>query len=155
MSAGFRAHPVSRFQEAALRHHDRAQVDVVCYATVAKPDATTDRLRGLADGWVDAAALTDADLAGRVRQDEVDVLVDLDGHDSGNRLLAFARRPAPVQVTYNGYVDTTGMSAIDWRITDAWHDPQGRTERYPHRATVPAGGWELVLHAGRGRPGRE
>lgn len=130
VSAGFRAHPVARFQTAEMAARDRGHHELICYNSVARADAVTDRLRGLADGWVDASGLTDEQLAERVRADGIDVLVDLDGHDSGNRLLCFARRPAPVQVTYNGYVDTTGMAAMDWRLTDEWHDPPGLTERY-------------------------
>ena len=126
VSGAFREHPVPRFQEADFRSHDRGRVEVVCYSDVVKPDATTRRLRGWADRWVESAGWPDEHLAERVRADGIDVLVDLTGHDVGNRLMAFARRPAPVQVTYNGYVDTTGMATMGWRITDEWHDPHPR-----------------------------
>jgi predicted O-linked N-acetylglucosamine transferase (SPINDLY family) len=72
--------------------------------------------------------LPDRELAGIVRRDHVDILVDLTGHTNGNRLLVFARKPAPIQVTWNGYANTTGMEAMDYRITDAYADPPGMTE---------------------------
>jgi predicted O-linked N-acetylglucosamine transferase (SPINDLY family) len=87
------------------------------------PDATTERLRASADVWRDARGVPDADLAAQIELDAIDVLVDLGGHTSGNRLLSFARRPAPVQVTYCGYPGTTGLAAMDWRLTDAEADP--------------------------------
>lgn len=131
VSADLRGHPVARFIEAALAHHDRTRVDVFCYSGAARPDATSARLRKLAHAWRDTALLSDAALAEQVRGDRIDVLVDLDGHASGGpRMRLFARKPAPVQVAYNGYVNTTGLRAMDWRITDAHHDPPGLTERY-------------------------
>jgi predicted O-linked N-acetylglucosamine transferase (SPINDLY family) len=133
VASGFRDHPTARFQEQVLRRHDRSAVKVYCYADVPakKADATTARLRGLADVWSDMAGMNDDAVAELVRSDQIDVLVDLHGHSTANRLPVFARRPAPVQVTYNGYVNTTGMAAMDWRITDALHDPpELGTDRY-------------------------
>ena len=130
VSSGFREHPNARFQELILANHDRERFEVFCYVDEPNPDAITDRLRGLCDRWVDITGLTDEALADRVREDRIDVLVDLTGHDHGNRLLVFARRPAPVQATYNGYIDTTGMSSMGYRITDALHDPPGLTDRF-------------------------
>jgi predicted O-linked N-acetylglucosamine transferase (SPINDLY family) len=123
VSPDFRAHSVSFFIEPLLAQHDRRRVEAVCYAVNARQDGVTARLRRLADGWVEAAALSHEALAERVRADRIDVLVDLAGHTGGNRLPAFALRPAPVQMTWLGYPTVTGLRAIDYRITDAAVDP--------------------------------
>lgn len=130
VSPYFRTHAVSAFVEPLLAAHDHAVVEVLCYADQWQQDATTQRLRRAADQWRDVVSLSDDALARLVRDDQVDILVDLTGHIGGNRLLTFARRPAPVQVTYLGYQATTGMQAIDYRLTDAWADPPGQTERW-------------------------
>jgi predicted O-linked N-acetylglucosamine transferase (SPINDLY family) len=136
VSADFRTHPVGCYVEPLLAGHDRARFEVSCYANVARPDAVTRRLQGLADHWVSLLGIPDAAAAERIRQDRIDILVDLAGHTSGNRLLVFARRPAPVQVTYIGYPGTTGMPAIAYRISDANGDPPGLTEKYYTEETI-------------------
>ena len=73
--------------------------------------------------------MSDEDVARLVRDDGIDILVDLSGHTGSNRLLVFARKPAPVQVTYLGYPNTTGLQTIDWRISDVRADPPGMTEK--------------------------
>lgn len=123
------AHPCSRFIEPLLAAHDRSAVEVVCYAQVPAPDPVTARLRALADHWVPITSLTDAAVAERVRTDGIDVLVDLAGHTARHRLGVFARKPAPVQVTWLGYPDTTGISTIDARLTDSVADPPGDADR--------------------------
>ncbi len=123
VSADFRQHSVAFFLGAILACHDRERVRVCCYASVAVPDAVTARLQGLADEWVSIAGLSDAEAAERIRADGIDILVDLGGHTGGNRLLVFARRPAPVQVSWLGYPNTTGLRAMDFRLTDAVADP--------------------------------
>jgi protein O-GlcNAc transferase len=128
VSADFRAHSVAYFIEPVLKAHDRRLFEVTCYANVAQPDWMTARLRGHADHWRSVANTNDEDLAAQIQSDRIDILVDLAGHTAGNRLLAFARKPAPVQVTYLGYPDTTGLAAMDFRVTDAWADPVGETE---------------------------
>lgn len=128
VSADFRGHPVARFQEAVLAHHDREAFEVFCYSDVARPDAVTARFQKYADQWRDVRALGDEALADLIRADRIDVLVDLAGHAAGNRLTMFARGPAPVQVTCNGYMNTTGMTAMGYRLTDALHDPPGMTD---------------------------
>jgi predicted O-linked N-acetylglucosamine transferase (SPINDLY family) len=129
VSADFRRHPVGWFMEPVLAHHHRGQFEVFCYASVTRPDRVTDRFRSAADHWCDALALSDAALAEKVREDRIDILVDLSGHTRGHRLLTFARKPAPVQVTAGGHYDTTGMDAIDYLIADRFHAPEG-TEGY-------------------------
>jgi predicted O-linked N-acetylglucosamine transferase (SPINDLY family) len=130
VSAHFFCHAVNFFSEPILRAHDHDQFEVFCYAHVDCPDETTGRLRGYADQWRDIAHLSDAEAAALVRRDRIDILVDLTGHIGGNRMLLFARKPAPIQVTYIGYQNTTGMKAMDYRLTDDWADPPGTTEQY-------------------------
>jgi predicted O-linked N-acetylglucosamine transferase (SPINDLY family) len=124
-SPDFRSHAVAAFVEPILAHHDREQVEAICYADVAVPDAMTARLRALAHGWRDTAGLSDEEWAVLVRADGIDILVDLAGHTAGNRLRAFGRKPAPVQVSYLGYPATTGVPAIDYRLGDDVTDPPG------------------------------
>jgi predicted O-linked N-acetylglucosamine transferase (SPINDLY family) len=123
VSPDFRGHPVGHLLVSLLKHHDRRQVEVVCYSDVRAPDALTQKLRALADQWHDTAALPDRMLAERVRADRIDILVDLALHTAGNRLLVFARKPAPVQVTMLGLPATTGVATIDYRLTDPFIDP--------------------------------
>jgi len=132
VSPHFRDHAVQRFFEPLLLAHDSDLVETVCYSDVPAPmqDAVTQRLRGSAAKWRDIAGWSDAQVASLIRDDQIDILVDLTGHLGGNRLLAFARRPAPVQMTYLGYQATTGMRAMDFRWTDAWSDPPGLTDRW-------------------------
>jgi predicted O-linked N-acetylglucosamine transferase (SPINDLY family) len=128
VSPDFREHPVASFLEPILACHDHSLVEIFCYADVAQPDATTRRLEAYADTWRSLVGLSDAHAAAVIRQDDIDILVDLAGHTGGNRLLTFARKPAPVQVSYLGYLGTTGLTAIDYYITDAHADPPGLAE---------------------------
>jgi predicted O-linked N-acetylglucosamine transferase (SPINDLY family) len=123
VSPDFRSHAAAFFLEPLLAHHDPDQVETFCYAELTAPDERTAQLQKLAGHWRPTRGLSDARLAARVREDGIDVLVDLAGHTAGNRLLAFARRPAPVQVSYLGYAGTTGLDAIGYRLTDAVTDP--------------------------------
>ena len=107
------------------RAHDHENFEVFCYADVARPDAITARLRPLADVWRNIAGLTDEQVARLVRQDRIDILVDLTMHMARNRLLVFARKPAPVQVSWLAYPGTTGLSTVDYRLTDPYIDPPG------------------------------
>lgn len=130
VGADFINHSVAYFVEPVLAHHDREAFEVYCYANQLREDEVTRRLRSNADHWRTVAGMNDDELAQRIIHDEIDILVDLSGHTAGNRLPAFARRPAPVQITWIGYPDTTGMRQMDYRITDALADPPGDTERY-------------------------
>lgn len=130
VSADFRRHAVASFIEPILAHHDRRQFEVHCYSNVALADDVTARLRSLADVWHDVVSISDESLAQQIRGDRIDLLIDLSGHTGGNRLLTFARKPAPIQISYLGYMATTGLSAIDYRITDAFVDPPGKTEQF-------------------------
>jgi predicted O-linked N-acetylglucosamine transferase (SPINDLY family) len=130
ISPDFREHSVVHFLEPLLANHDHEAVEIFCYAEVANPDHETERFQGLADHWCSTVGLTNNDLAQRIREDGVDILVDLAGHTVNNRLLALAEKPAPVQASWLGYGATTGMSAIDYRITDAITDPEGAEAHY-------------------------
>lgn len=128
VSADFRRHAVAYFAEPFLARHDRSAWRVYCYSNCRRPDDVTQHLRGLADEWRDIAALSDDAAARLMRDDRVDILVDLAGHTAGNRLLLFARRPAPVQMTWLGYLGGTGMAAMDYRISDRYADPAGEAD---------------------------
>ena len=130
VSADFREHAAASFIEPILAAHDPAGFETYCYSSTEKIDATTARLRALATCWRDVRWQDDAAVARMVRADAIDILVDLSGHTSGNRLLVFARKPAPVQMAYLGYPATTGMSAMDYRLTDAIVDPPGAADGY-------------------------
>jgi predicted O-linked N-acetylglucosamine transferase (SPINDLY family) len=125
VSGDFRMHAIAFFIEPLLAARDRAAFEVFCYQTLSETDERTVRFRELADHWRDVTQLADDELAALIRTDEIDVLVDLAGLTTGNRVRALARRPAPVQISYLGYLGTTGVKAIDYRITDALADPPG------------------------------
>ena len=140
VSADFFEHAATDFIHSFLPHHERRQYEVICYSNAPIPEASR-ALYG--HTWRDIRALDDAQTAGVIEQDAIDVLVDLSGHTHGNRLLAFARKPAPLQMTFLGYPNTTGMRAMGYRLTDAYADPPGVTEaRYRERLLrMPHGLW--------------
>jgi len=116
-----------------LHHRDRINFQSICYADVRNPDFMTQRLRGDCDQWVSTSGLSDAALAQRIRDDGIDILVDLTAHMPRNRMLAFARKPAPVQVSYLAYAGTTGLPAMDYRFSDPHLDPEGMPTPGPER----------------------
>jgi predicted O-linked N-acetylglucosamine transferase (SPINDLY family) len=125
VSPDFRDHCQCFFTDPLLKNHDHRQFEIFCYASVEHPDAITGRLRGYSDEWRNAMGLSAEQVANQVKKDQIDVLVDLTMHMAQHKLLAFARRPAPVQVSWLAYPSTTGLSAIDYRITDPYLDPPG------------------------------
>lgn len=129
VSPDFCAHSVAFFAEPLIREHDRGHFEVFCYHANARSDMVTERLKGLSDGWRSLVGVDDARAAALIEQDGIDILVDLTGHTANNRLTLFARKPAPVQATWLGYPDTTGMRAIDWRFSDAIAEPPGEADR--------------------------
>ncbi len=128
VSGDFKSHAVATFFLPVLLAHDRSGFHVTCYSNVSGPDSVTQLIGEKCDAWRDIAGMSDDQAAALVRQDRIDLLIDLAGHSARNRLLLFARQPAPVQVTWLGYPNTTGMRAIDYRATDAVADPVGQTE---------------------------
>ncbi len=123
VSAEFRNHSNSFFLRPILEHHDRERFEVICYHTSRHEDAVTTELKRHADQWVACDQLNPPQLAQRIYKDRVDILVELTGHFARNRLMTMAARPAPVQVTYLGYGNTTGLTTIDARIIDHDTDP--------------------------------
>jgi protein O-GlcNAc transferase len=124
VAVALRNHPVGRFLLPLFENHDHAQFEVRCYCDDARSvDEVSDALRRKADVWRVTHGMSDRDVADLVRRDEVDILVDLVAHAGQHRLLTFARKPAPVQVTYLAYASTTGLETMDYRLTDPYLDP--------------------------------
>jgi len=128
VSPDFRQHSVAHFIEPVLAAHDKKKFEVFCYYNDTVSDDTTLRIQSLVPHWRVIAELSDHIAARKVQEDQIDILVDLAGHTNRNSLMMFARKPAPVQVTWLGYPNTTGFSCMDYRITDALCDPVGMTD---------------------------
>ena len=123
VSSDFRNHVVGQNLLPLLRHHDCERFEIVGYGSVANADALTERLRLCFSQWRNIQGLSDEQAVQLVRADRIDILVDLSLHSAGNRLPLFARKPAPVQISYLGYCGTTGLDAIDCRLSDPFLDP--------------------------------
>ena len=134
----FRDHVVGRNLMPLLREHDRSAFDVICYSNSRHNDAMTEQFRRTATGWRDITDMPDDAAAHLVRADGIDILVDTTLHMESNRLLVFARKPAPVQVTFAGYPGSTGLETIDYRLTDVYLDPPGL-----HDAVYTERSWRL------------
>ena len=131
VSADFRQHAAAYWIEPLLEgHHHAGGCDIVCYSNATQPDEATARLKAYAHIWVECANLSDDALANRIRQDAIDILVDLSGHTDGNRLLVFAKQPAPVQVSWFGFPVSIGLKTVQYRFTDAHIDPVGQNDLY-------------------------
>ena len=128
ISSNFYDHSVAYFIKPVIEHHDTSQYEVFCYNNSPQSDAVTEQIRSLSSKWRDVTALSDIDLSSMIHDDGIDILVDLNGHTADNRLLVFARKPAPIQVSWIGYPNTTGLSSMDYRLTDALADPPGSTD---------------------------
>lgn len=142
VSRDLRRHSLRYFLLPIFEHHDHGAFEIVCYFDAENGDEVTDRFRALADRWVPCHGWSDERLAGQIRDDRIDILVDLAGHTDRNRLPVFARRPAPLQLTYLGYPATTGVRTIDYRISDCWIDP------LPPAAPLPSSETPLRLEHG-------
>jgi predicted O-linked N-acetylglucosamine transferase (SPINDLY family) len=123
-------HVIGFFMEPILLNHNRADFEVFCYSDGYLNDAVAERLRGVTDVWRQTTGMGDEDLARLIRDDRIDVLVDLTLHMRGSRLTLFARKPAPVQISHLAYCGTSGMSAMDWCITDANMSPPGLNDAF-------------------------
>ena len=123
VSADFCTHPVMLFLIPVLERHNREHFEIFCYSTTASSDRITERLRGLCDQWVDVTDMSHQKMADRVHADAIDILVDLTGHTRLYRLPVFSQQPAPIQATWIGYLNTTGLSRMDYRLCDARTDP--------------------------------
>jgi predicted O-linked N-acetylglucosamine transferase (SPINDLY family) len=130
VSPDFYGHPVMKFFLPILENHNQKLFEVVAYRTGGNADEYTQKLEDLASAVVDCRAMSNSELLEKIRGDQIDVLFDLSGHSAGNRLAVFAARAAPIQITWIGYPGTTGLSSMDYRITDAMLDPKGMTDRW-------------------------
>ncbi len=130
VSPDFRRHSVGYFISPLLENHNHQDFQVYCYSDVPVPDAITEKLRTYADHWIDSCNWDDLTLWKRIKEDRIDILIDLAGHSGYNRLKVFARRAAPYQITWLGYPNTTGLKAMDYRIVDNFTDPVGLTDGF-------------------------
>ena len=131
VSGDLRNHSVASFIEPVLAHlSGHPQLSLHAYSNHAIEDAVTQRLRGYLTHWHPIVGLSDVALAQKVREDGIDILIDLSGHTAKNRLLTFARKPAPIQITWIGYPNTTGLQAMDYVLKDRFNAPYGAYERY-------------------------
>ena len=130
VSADFSGHPIGYWVEPILAAHRRNNIEIFCYTAGRRSDETTRRLKASARAWRDIASMQDAAAAELIEADRIDILVDLSGHTRGNRLLVFARKPAPVQATYLGSLTTTGLATIDYKLTDRFLSPADSKEQF-------------------------
>lgn len=145
-------HPVAYFIGAILLNHDRRGFEIFCYSTGHVKNSMTENLKKLTDHWREIRQLDDDAAAELIVRDRIDVLVDLSGHTRGNRLLVFARKPAPVQMTYLGYPDTTGLDTIEYRITDEHADPPGISDEHSTETLLRMAGGFLAYQAAANAP---
>ncbi|MEX1108696.1 MAG: tetratricopeptide repeat protein, partial [Dongiaceae bacterium] len=142
VSPDFRQHSCAYFFEPLLAAHDRGSVEIWCYSDVVRPDQATDRIRLNAEHWCEIAELDDESVAGLISdRDKIDVLIDLAGHTANGRLSLFARRAAPVQMSWLGYPNTTALPTMDYRLTDAIADPPGSESLMTERPIRIEGGF--------------
>ena len=126
-------HPVGYFLVRVLENLDQEQHDKIAYSDRIVQDDLTHRLQAAVTQWRDVSGMSDPQLAEQIRADRIDILFDLAGHTAHNRLLVFARKPAPIQVTWAGYVGTTGLKAIDYLLADRYEVPPGAESHYQER----------------------
>jgi protein O-GlcNAc transferase len=131
VSPDFKMHPVAYFIEPVLASHNIDHFEIFCYSDVSVSDEVTNRIKGYELKWRNIAGMSDEKVAELIRGERIDILIDLAGHTGGiNRILLFARKPAPVQVSWIGYPSTTGLSTMDYKIVDDYTDPPGMTEQF-------------------------
>jgi protein O-GlcNAc transferase len=130
ISPDFRRHPVTFFVEPVIMSHNRDAFTVFCYSDVSVPDTFTKRVQNHSDRWCNLAGVSDDKAVELIRSNGIDILIDLAGHTANNRMLLFARKPAPIQLTWIGYPATTGLQTIDYKIVDHFTDPPGTTEQF-------------------------
>ncbi len=130
LSADFCRHPVGFFWLPVLKSHDPDRFESFCYSSTAKPDNETEKFKAAAMNWRDVTSVPHAPLAERIRQDGIDILVDLSGHTAKNRLLVLARRAAPVQIVAGGHFCSTGMTEVDYLVADGTHAPEGSEREF-------------------------
>lgn len=162
VSGDFLTHPVAILLRPVLEHHDQTRFVTYCFSNTPQSDQVADFLRERTQNWRSISTMNDDEVVEQVRRDEIDILVDLSGHTARHRLPVFARHPAPIQVTWLGYLNTTGLPAMDYRICDQHTDPSGSSEflhteqlvRMPHSqwCYMPWHYTEIVREPGVQRP---
>ncbi len=164
ISNDFREHSVSRFLQPLFQNHNHEQFEIIGYSDAWSPDSMTALLKASTDQWHEILGKSDQAVAEMIRGHNIDILVDLMGHTARNRLLVFAHKPAPVQISYLGYPGTTGLTTIDYRLTDVLADPPGLTDPFHSEALLrlPTTNWCFAplenlpdvgpLPASQGRP---
>ncbi|MHB8453981.1 MAG: tetratricopeptide repeat protein [Acidiferrobacterales bacterium] len=145
VSPDFRTHAVGYFVEPLLQFHESSEFEVVCYAEVMRPDEVTERMKGFVPKWRNTCGWSDVQLIDAIRADGVDILVDLAGHTADSRLRVFTAKPAPVQVSYLGYANTTGLSSVDYRFSDELTDPPADQEFYTEKLVYLKTGFSCYM----------
>jgi protein O-GlcNAc transferase len=130
VSPDFRRHPVSYFSESVIIEHNREYFEVFCYSNNPIHDKVTQRIQENADQWRNIVGISDEDVTELIQKDKIDILVDLAGHTAYNRILVFAQKPTPIQISWIGYLTTTGLSTMDYKIADNYTDPIGKTNQF-------------------------
>ena len=130
VSADFRKHSVAYFFEGLLKNHNSNFVEIFCYYNNYIIDETTELLKTYCENWRSIFEMDNKDILKLIKNDKIDILVDLCGHTPGNKLLIFASKAAPIQVTYLGYPNTTGLHTMDYRLTDKYADPDKNSELF-------------------------
>lgn len=130
VSPDFRRHSVSYFIEPVFAAHNKEQFEIFCYSLVPSEDEVTKRLQGYADHWRNIKEMSDEEAAELIRHDKIDIIIDLAGLTTHNRILLFALKPAPIQLSWIGYPATTGLAAMDYKIVDSYTDPPGMAEQF-------------------------
>ncbi len=142
VSADFREHVVGWNMLPLIQEHDPGRFQIYCYSSVRNPDAVTRQLQSYASAWRDIADTSDERAAQIIREDRIDVLIDLSVHTGGNRLLIFARKPSPIQITYLGYPGSTGLATMDYRFSDPFLDSdEEQADHTEHTIRLPRTYW--------------
>ncbi|MES2189057.1 MAG: tetratricopeptide repeat protein [Pseudomonadota bacterium] len=143
VSGDFNSHPVAQFMLPVLEHHDHNAFEIFCYSCGSRRDAVTEKISGLCSRWADVSTLSDRQLADTIYQDGIDILVDLSGHSGSVKLAVFSERPAAIQATWLGYLNTSGLSRMDYRICDARTDPEEWSGKFHTEKLIylPASQW--------------
>lgn len=152
VSPDFRFHPVAHFFTPLLTSHDRSRFEIYCYSNVFTPDNITSNIAKLSDHFISIVGMDDEDAADLIEKDGIDILIDLSGHTANNCLPVFNLKPAPVQITYLGYPSTTGLTTMDYRLTDNIADPPGSGQYYTEKLIRLDGGFLCYSGADHVKP---
>ncbi len=152
LSPDFYGHVVALNLFPILSNHERSRFEIVCYSNTQREDMITERLKWHATLWRNIRHETDETVCEWIRSDRIDILIDLAGHTAHNRLLVFARKPVPIQISYLGYIQTTGLTQIDYRLTDEHGDPEGTTDPFYTEKLIRLPGSAICYDSMQGSP---